>query len=389
MYRSGTEGEFGSPSRVYNTSQLAASACPANAEGVRHFVITLEDHGNSSVSPIVWGAVVGCEGREGCEQFTARELIEFPIYIWRNHSSYWTGLPWWLTLCNFFLAIIAVMIVTELLRLCFATECWIDCARGSFCGCWTRCCGRICCCFFTEEWSIKVAGTWRVFDVSGFLGYRSQAAGKDGESSTVQPVMRITVREREGVYGVAVLGWSWAMLDMTVHYFICLTGEDLSDDPGDLAFSHGGFWGGVIAWSNLVPLTITLLCWWGTRPRFGPDKRFGLKMYAWWTRPDVWAPLEILTGISWFFNFGAGYYVGPSATILAGMVRLNEVRNVKRTWPVWLWQSLKALIQRCTPQPRVMPKPIGEVVVQPAAQVPKDQAFEEVEALLPAMFLRA
>ena len=357
VYRSGTAGDFGSASRVFNTSQLAVSACPANAEGVRHFVITLEDHGNSSVSPIVWGAVVGCEGRGGCEQFTARELIEFPIYIWRNHSSYWTGFPWWITLFNFFFASVAVAIVRHLLRRCFATECWVDCATGSFCSCWTRCCGRLCCCFFTEKWSIDQAGEWRVFDAS-------EPAIKDKEN----------VHKRAPLYELAVLGWAWAMLDTTVHYSVCLAADDLSDD---LAFSHLAFWGGVIFWGNMLPLTITLLCWWGTRRRFGPDERFGVTMYSWWTRPDVWAPLEIATGVSWLFNFGGGYFIGPTATILAGLIRLNEISSVNALFRSWSRGGR-----------RVDHRMIGQIVVKPAAgPMGKEKGGEEMDFMLPGMFL--
>lgn len=337
---------------MFSTSALAASACPVNAEGVRHFVITLEDHANSSVSPIVWGAVVGCEGARGCEQFTPRELIEFPIYIWRNHSGHWTGLPWWLTLANFFSASIAVVIVRELLRTCFGT------VRES---------------------------------------HEARAASKGGAWFYAVAVPRVRVHEREGLYDLAILGWTWAMLDMTVHYFVALTADDLSDDPEDLAFANAAFWVGVIAWGNLLPLTITLLCWWGTRKHFGPDRRFGDRvMYAWWTRPDIWAFAEILTGVSWFFNFGAGYYVGPSATVVAGLLRLGEIRNMGE--PFWMqpWNSTVPDGASNTQRKTVESAGLGTtrfepVVAPPAAALLECPYYNEAEsddALLPALCIK-
>ena len=390
MYRSGTEGEFGSPSRVFNTSALAASACPANAEGVRHFVITLEDHGNSSVSPIVWGAVVGCEGARGCEQFTPRELIEFPIYIWRNHSSHWTGLPWWLALLNFLFASIAVVGVRELLRTCFATWCWVGRATGRCCDCWTRFCGRVCCCVSTHGWTVRKAVGRSVFYMRVRGRSEAQAASKaDGRSYAVfvahgqsyaEAATRGLVREREALYGLAVLGWTWAMVDMTMHYFIALTADDLSDDPDDLAFANVAFWVGVIAWGNLLPLSITLLCWWGTR--FGPDRCVA---YAWWTRPDIWAPVEILTGVSWFFNFGAGYYVGPSATVLAGLVRLGEIRNMREPFWMQLRNSFVRMFdgesnQKTNPFKRAK---VGDLKAEAAGRMPDYQYHAEAEGHTP------
>ena len=57
--------------------------------GCAHFSIRLVDHGNSSHSPIVWGAVVGL-----AEAFTVEELLLFPVYILRNHGDRWNEMGW-------------------------------------------------------------------------------------------------------------------------------------------------------------------------------------------------------------------------------------------------------------------------------------------------------
>ena len=53
--------------------------------------------------------------------------------------------------------------------------------------------------------------------------------------------------------------------------------------------------------------------------------------YVWCLRMDhpvfahvAWAPLEVLTGLSFLFLFGLGFYVAPAAITVAGVVRLSE-----------------------------------------------------------------
>ena len=92
-YRSAMPDDYGGPTRVANYSDLVDGSCLGG-----HFVIYLEQLPNAT-KDIVWGAVVGCEGGGfgECEWFTARELIEFPVYILRNHGDRWNKLGWtWL-----------------------------------------------------------------------------------------------------------------------------------------------------------------------------------------------------------------------------------------------------------------------------------------------------
>ena len=76
--------------RKFNTSLL--ESCLTG-----HFTIRLVDYGNRTAfkEPIVWGPVIGLG-----ESFTVWELLEFPVYILRNHGEYWNelGYTYWLWL---------------------------------------------------------------------------------------------------------------------------------------------------------------------------------------------------------------------------------------------------------------------------------------------------
>lgn len=79
--------------RKYNTSGLRVAVCNQG-----HFTIRLVDYMNRTDGrPIVWAPVIGLG-----ESFTFMELLEFPIYILRNHGSYWNDMvytyPLWLLL---------------------------------------------------------------------------------------------------------------------------------------------------------------------------------------------------------------------------------------------------------------------------------------------------
>ena len=70
---------FPSKNRTLDTALL--SGC---SQG--HFTIRLVDRIARS-DPIVWGPVIGL-----AEEFTVLELLEFPIYVLRNHGDSWNGL---------------------------------------------------------------------------------------------------------------------------------------------------------------------------------------------------------------------------------------------------------------------------------------------------------
>lgn len=81
---------FSKKERTFNSSLLHETACPQ-----KHFTIRLVDYMNRTDNrPIVWGPVVGLE-----EKFTFTELIGFPLYILRNHGSYWNDLGYTYFVC--------------------------------------------------------------------------------------------------------------------------------------------------------------------------------------------------------------------------------------------------------------------------------------------------
>jgi hypothetical protein len=73
---------FDKTKRTFNTSLLTNCT-----EG--HFTIRLIDHISDRDTPIVWGAVIGL-----AESFTFTELLEFPVYVLRNHGETWNDLGW-------------------------------------------------------------------------------------------------------------------------------------------------------------------------------------------------------------------------------------------------------------------------------------------------------
>ncbi len=79
---------FGADERVFHSTAL--HDCVREAGGHAHWSIRVVDHGNrSGGAPLVWAAVIGLD-----ERFTARELIEFPLYILRNHGAHWNDAGW-------------------------------------------------------------------------------------------------------------------------------------------------------------------------------------------------------------------------------------------------------------------------------------------------------
>jgi len=79
--------------RKFPSMKLALANC---LETEKHFTIRLVDHGGRpDGKPIVWAPVVGLG-----ERFTPLELLEFPVYILRNHGDEWNELwyTYWLWL---------------------------------------------------------------------------------------------------------------------------------------------------------------------------------------------------------------------------------------------------------------------------------------------------
>ena len=77
-----------------------------------YFTIHLLDYKNrSNNKDIVWGAVIGIG-----ESFTIPEILEFPVYILRNHGYVWNELPY----TYFVLLFVASPIIVHMIRMCMS-----------------------------------------------------------------------------------------------------------------------------------------------------------------------------------------------------------------------------------------------------------------------------
>ena len=227
---------FKKEDRKYNASLLGGCT-----EG--HFTIRLVDLDRSRSEPIVWAAVIGLG-----ERFTFVELLEFPVYILRNHGYVWNqlGYTYWIWL--FVGAPLIVNATRELLR----------------------CCGA------------------RVLDP-----YPCR------RSRPIDP--------REPFYELAIIGFVAAGFEELTHLIYVQAGV-----PVTYGLYVGLFL--VILLPQGVGILFTVIVWRGLHHR--KDR--------WCTASPYWAPLEIATGFSLFFLFGAGFFVGPAAIMIAGVIRLRE-----------------------------------------------------------------
>jgi len=185
------------------------------------------------------------------EWFTGEELRTFPEWLLLNHGAAWNGL-WWTAP----LTLLAVLVAINLTK-------------------------------------FALSANDVVLDATGLV--------------------RFAVDPREIAYEVAVAAYSWASLEVLVHFFYCLGQPDVHVE----AFAVLAVLLLVVWFANLVPLTVTLVAWSGV---FVADRNTG------WLRADVWAPIEILCGIGWLHLLGSGFGVGPLATIAAGLIRLRETK---------------------------------------------------------------
>jgi hypothetical protein len=98
--------------RTYDTSLLAN--CTS-----KHFTIRLIDHGRPDGSELVWGPVIGL--RED-ETLAPLALLQYPIFVLRNHGPYWNEQGWTYYVILFVVAPLLVVAVWASLRTCYDLE---------------------------------------------------------------------------------------------------------------------------------------------------------------------------------------------------------------------------------------------------------------------------
>ena len=111
---------------------------------------------------------------------------------------------------------------------------------------------------------------------------------------------------REPFYELALVGFTAAALEELTHLIYAQVGAPLAY----------GWWVGlliVILFAQGVPIAFVYVVW------------LGLRNPTWCISSPWWAPLEILTGFSFFFLLGAGFFLGPAAIIVAGVIRTTEL----------------------------------------------------------------
>ena len=257
--------------RTFNTSVLAGCASA-------HWSIRLKRKDNATVD-IFWSAVVGRR-----EWFSVMDLLEYPLYVLRNHGSAWNERAWSFPLIaalSFAIVFLVILYSYGGLYMCQGT---------------------------TTMYAQKNSDLQPYFD-------RQQR----------DAVFKI----RSVMYFVAAVAIVADILESFYHVHHAL---------GQVNAEAWEVWAYlllVLVLGKLVPLL--LLAWiWDSMRRWTVFEWLGYGgccngCYVWCLRMDhpvfahvAWAPLEVLTGLSFLFLFGLGFYVAPAAITVAGVVRLSE-----------------------------------------------------------------
>lgn len=231
----------------------------------KHFTVRLVDHMNrTDEKPIVWGAVIGLG-----ETFTLIELLEFPLYVVSNHGDTWNNAVWTVPLSFLFLAPLLMWLTRR----------------------------------FLKAYGVKV------LELNVSMGF---AEGKI--------LVRTESYLREWLYEIALIGFAGTMIEEFIHLvFIAQPGAPLA----------WGFWVGlfvVIGFANGLPIYQVTTAW--AAMSWKPTDNTVCPMGYWsCSASALWAPLEILFGLSYLTLFGAGFYMGPAAIVLAGVARLSEFES--------------------------------------------------------------
>ena len=214
----------------------------------------------------MWSAVVGLG-----EKFSVVELLSFPIFVLKNHGERWNQMGWtvWLSFVIF-----APLTVWAIRRVC------------------------------------KGLG-WPVLELDYTVSFQRGV-----------PYVSCRFQARELLYELAVLAFVGTILEMTIHLVYAQWG---------LAVDYALWVGlvGVILFANGLPLFQVLSTWAAlqyTDAASDASRRAKFRCssdYLACSNSVWWAPVEIVTGVSYFFLFGAGFYLGPTAIVLAGCLRLG------------------------------------------------------------------
>ena len=234
----------------------------------KHFTVRLVQNSNAT-EDIVWSAVIGLG-----ETFTFVELLSFPVYVLLNHGPTWNDAGWtWLATLLVF-APLLITLVRSSLKTCNV----------------------------------------RILELITIKNRKIEVFFEDW---------------REVLYEIAIWGFTSAALEEFIH--LALATQGISEP--------GGFFAGLIA-VVLIPnglgIALALNNWTALRFRkqlfvdkdWPDSKRCSRTWYKLSSNPWL-APLEIATGFSFFFLFGAGFFLGPAAIMITGCIRFTDLRYSK------------------------------------------------------------
>ena len=144
---------------------------------------------------------------------------------------------------------------------------------------------------------------------------------------------QMTLEPRAWLCEFAILAFAATMIEKVVHLIYAQT---------TAAWGYG-FWVGlfgVAIFANGIPILIQFLIYRGLYHR---DDKWVAASTRWW-------PLELASGVSWLFLFGAGFYLGPSLVIIDSLFRAYEGQTG------WRAPRLDELMEKAGYPPQYGPK---------------------------------
>ncbi len=228
---------------------------------------------------IVWAPVIGYK-----EKFDFLELLSFPVYVLNNHGDTWNAVTedseplrysYWL------------LLALGAPTLLFIVRKLVEWGGSAF--------------LLTPYTPSREVLTWVL---------RLTLLGPVFEGFKVKSVSRKVARAC--LYELSLIGFVAVALEQFTHLIYVYI--DIEPE-----FPTSSFWAGlaVIIFSNGFPILIVCLIW--TALKKDEEKDWMVLAHP------GWAVLEVLSGLSFFFLFGSGFYLGPGALTLAGVTRCVDL----------------------------------------------------------------
>ena len=140
---------------------------------------------------------------------------------------------------------------------------------------------------------------WALLAITGFVVIMALYVSA---SYNARAPLAFEDKYREIWYWVAIVGFGASILEGIVHIGIAQVDVPVRGEFGIALV--------VVLLPNLFAMGLIFLNMYHTSDKI---------------QTPVWAPLEIVTAFSMFLLFSAGYYIGPSFWLLAGLTRLYRL----------------------------------------------------------------